>query len=108
MQFAFLTVYPLIHSKWDHRSHNTGSLYVYQFNCFHGTNQRQNYMLEKCYEKLVSNLILGVFVAIYADYSRVDDRKSGHRKLNSLFETFLIQDTIIDRILLRTEFGIKT
>ena len=61
-------------------------------------------MPEKCYEKLVSNLILGVCVAISAEYSRVEDWKSGHRKLNSLFETFSIQDTILDRIMLKTNF----
>ena len=40
-------------------------------------------------------------VAIFAEYSRVEDWKSGHRKLNSLLETFSIQDTIFDRILLK-------
>ena len=40
--------------NWVHRSHNTGSLYVYQFNRFDETNQRQRYMPEKCYENLVS------------------------------------------------------
>ena len=64
-------------------------------------------MPEKCYEKLVSNLIIGVCVAVFAEYSRVEEWKSGHRKLNSLFETFSIQDTIFDRILLETSFGIK-
>ena len=59
-------------------------------------------MPEKCYEKLVSNLILSVSVAIFTEYSRVEDWKSGHRKLNSLAETFSIQDTILDRILLKT------
>ena len=59
-------------------------------------------MPEKCYENLVSNIILGVCVAIYAEYSRVTH--SVHRKLNSLFETFLIQDTILDRILLKKNF----
>ena len=58
-------------------------------------------MPKKCYEKLVSNLILVVCVAIFAKYSRVEDWKSGHRKLNSLFETFSLQDTILD-------IGIKT
>ena len=63
-------------------------------------------MPKKCYEKLVSNLILGmcVCVAIFAEYSRVEDWKSGHRKLNSLLETFSIQDTIFDRILLKANF----
>ena len=61
-------------------------------------------MPKKCYEKLVSNLILVVCVAIFAEYSRVEDWKSGHKKLNSLFETFLLQDTILDRILLKTYF----
>ena len=61
-------------------------------------------MSEKCYEKLVPNLILDVRVAIFADYSQVEDWKSGHRKLNSLFETFSKQDTIFDRILLKTNF----
>ena len=61
-------------------------------------------MPEKCYEKLDSNLILDVRVAIFAEYSQVEDWKSGHRKLNSLFETFSIQDTIFDRILLKTNF----
>ena len=61
-------------------------------------------MPEKCYEKFVSNLNLDVCVAIFAEYSRVEDWKSGHRKLNSLFETFSIQDTILDRILLKTNF----
>ena len=65
-------------------------------------------MPEKCYEKLISNLILGVCVEIFAEYSRVEDWKSGHRKLNSVFETFPLQDTILDRILLITNFGIKT
>ena len=65
-------------------------------------------MPEKCYDKLVSNLILGVYVAIFAEYSRAQDCKSGHRKLNSLFEMFSIQDTILDAILLKTNFGIKT
>ena len=65
-------------------------------------------MPEKCSEKLVSNLILGVCVAVFEEYSRVEDWKSGHRKLNSLFETFSIQDKIFDRILLKTSFGIKT
>ena len=65
-------------------------------------------MPEKCYEKLISNLILGVCVEIFAEYSRVEDWKSGHRKVNSLFETFSIQDTKLDRILLKTNFGIKT
>ena len=51
-------------------------------------------MHEKCYEKLVFNLILGVCFAIFAEYSRVEDFKSGHRKMYSLFETFSIQDTI--------------
>ena len=64
-------------------------------------------MLKKCYEKLVSNLILGVCVAIFAEYSRVEDWKSGHRKLNSQFETFSIQDTILDKILLKTNFWYK-
>ena len=61
-------------------------------------------MSEKCYEKFVSNLIFDVCVAIFAKYSRVEDWNSGHRKLNSLFETFSIQDTILDRILLQTNF----
>ena len=61
-------------------------------------------MSEKCYEKFVSNLIFDVCVAISAEYSRVEDWNSGHRKLNSLFETFSIQDTILDRILLLTNF----
>ena len=61
-------------------------------------------MPKKCYEKLVANLILGVCVAIFAEYSRVEDWKSGHRKLNSLLETFSIQDTIFDKILLKTNF----
>ena len=61
-------------------------------------------MPEKCYEKFVSNLILDVCVVIFAEYSRVEDWKSGHRKLNSLFETFSIQDTILDKILLKTNF----
>ena len=65
-------------------------------------------MPEKCYEKFVSNLILDVCVAIFAEYSRVEDWKSGHRKLNSLFESFSIKDTILDRILLKLNFGIKT
>ena len=65
-------------------------------------------MTEKCYEKLVSKLILGVCVAIFAGNSRVEDRKSGHRILISLFVTFSKQDTKIDRILLKTNFGIKT
>ena len=64
--------------------------------------------MPECYEKLDSNLILGVCVAMFAEYSRVEDWKSGHRKLKSLFETFSIQDTILDRILLRTKFGFKT
>ena len=50
-------------------------------------------MPDKCYEKLVSNLILDV---------------CGHRKMNSLFERFSIKNTILDRILLETNFGIKT
>ena len=61
-------------------------------------------MPKKCYEKLFSNLILVVCVSFFAEYSRVEDWKSGHRKLNSLFETFLLQDTILDRILLKTNF----
>ena len=61
-------------------------------------------MPEKCYQKLVSNLILVVCVAIFAEYLRVEDWKSGHRKLNSLFETFSLPDTILDRILLKTNF----
>ena len=44
-------------------------------------------MPEKCYEKLDSNLILDVRVAIFAEYSQVEDWKSRHRKLKSLFET---------------------
>ena len=64
--------------------------------------------MPECYEKLVSNLILGVCVAIFAEYSRVEGWKSGHRNLNSLFETFLIQDKMLDRILLKTNFVIKT
>ena len=52
-------------------------------------------MPEQCYEKCVSNLIRDVCVAIFAEYSRVEDWKSRHRKLNSLFETFSIPDTII-------------
>ena len=65
-------------------------------------------MPEKCYEKLVSNLILGVRVAVFEENSRVEDWKSGHRKMNSLLETFLIRGTKLDRILLKTNFGIKT
>ena len=61
-------------------------------------------MPEKCYKKFVSNLILDVCVAIFAEYSQVEDWKSEHRKLNSLFETFSIQDTIFDRTLLKTNF----
>ena len=61
-------------------------------------------MPEKCYEKFVSNLILNVCVAIFAEYSRVEDWKSGHRKLNSQFETFSIQDKILGRTLLETNF----
>ena len=61
-------------------------------------------MPEKCYENFVSNLILDVCVAIFAENSRVEDWKSGHRKFNSQFETFSIQDTIFDRILLKTNF----
>ena len=57
-----------------------------------------------CSEKFVSNLILDVCVAIFAEYSRVQDWKSGHGKLNSLLETFSIQDKIFDRILLKTNF----
>ena len=49
-----------------------------------------------------------VCVAIFAEYSRVEDWKSGHRKLNSLFEMFSLQDIILDGILLKTTFGIKT
>ena len=60
-------------------------------------------MPEKSYEKLVSNIVLGVCVAILADYSRVEDWKSGHRKLHLLFETFSIQHTIIDRKLPKTK-----
>ena len=56
------------------------------------------------YEKLVSNLILGVCVAIFAEYSRVEDLKLGHRKLNSMFEKFSIQDTILERILLKKNY----
>ena len=41
-------------------------------------------------------------VAIFAEYSRVEDWKSGHRKLSSLLETFSIQDTIFDIKLLKT------
>ena len=45
-------------------------------------------MAKKCYEKLVSNLILGVCVAIFAEYSRVEDWKSGHRKFaRDVFDT---------------------
>ena len=67
-------------------------------------------MPEKCYEKLVSSLILGVCVcvAIFAKYSRVEDWNSRHRKLNSLFEIFSIQETILYVILLKTNFGVKT
>ena len=61
-------------------------------------------MSEKCYEKFVSNLIFDVCVSIFAKYSRVEHWNSGHRKLNSLFETFSIQNTILDRILLQTNF----
>ena len=61
-------------------------------------------MPQKCYEKFVSNLIFDVCVAIFAGYSRVEDWKSGHRKLNSLLETFSIQDAIFDRILLKANF----
>ena len=43
-------------------------------------------------------------IAIFAEYSQVEDWKTGHRKLNSLFETFSIQDTIFDRLLLKTNF----
>ena len=41
-------------------------------------------MPKKCYEKLISKLILRVCVcvAIFAEYSRVEDWKSGHRTLN--------------------------
>ena len=45
-----------------------------------------------------------VCVAIFAEYSRIEDWKSGHRKLNSLLETFSIQDTIFDIVLLKTNF----
>ena len=65
-------------------------------------------MSAKCYEKLVSNLILVEYVAIFAEYSQVEDWKSGHRKKNLLFETFSIQHKKFDRILLKTNFGIKT
>ena len=61
-------------------------------------------MPQKCYEKFVSNLILDVSIAIFAGYSRVEDWKSVHRKLNSLIETYSIQDTILDRILHKTNF----
>ena len=61
-------------------------------------------MPEKCYENLVSISTLVVCVAIFAGYSRIEDWKSGHRKLNSLFETFSFLDTILDRILLKTNF----
>ena len=61
-------------------------------------------MPEKCSEKMLSNLILGVCVATFAEYSRVEDWKSGHRKFKSLLNTFSIQDTILDRILLKTNF----
>ena len=64
-------------------------------------------MPEKCCEKMVSNLILGLCVAIFTEYSRVEDCKSGHKNLNSLFLTFSIQDTILDTILLMTKFGIE-
>ena len=49
-----------------------------------------------------------VCVATFAEYSRVEDWKSEHKKMNSLFETSSIQDTIFDRILLKTNLGIKT
>ena len=65
-------------------------------------------MPKNCNEKLFSNLNLGMCIATFAEYSRVEDWNSGHRKLNSLFETFLIQDTILDKILLKTNFGNKT
>ena len=65
-------------------------------------------MPEKCYEKLVSNLIQGVCVAIFAEYTQVENFKSGHGKLNSLFEMFSIQDTILDRALLKINFALKT
>ena len=61
-------------------------------------------MPAKCYEKTVSNFILDVCVAIFAEYSQVEDWKAGQRKLNSLFETFSIQDTIFDKILFKTNF----
>ena len=61
-------------------------------------------MLEKWNEKIVSNLILDVCVAMFAEYSRVEYWKSEQKKLNSLLETFSIQDTIFDRILLKTNF----
>ena len=65
-------------------------------------------MPKKCYEKLVSNLILGVRVAIFAEYSGVEVWKSELKKFHSLFETFSIQHTALDRKLLKTDFGIKT
>ena len=38
-------------------------------------------MPEKCYEKFVSNLILNVCVAIFAEYSRVEDLKIRTQKI---------------------------
>ena len=64
-------------------------------------------MAKKYYEKLIFNLILGVCIAIFAKYSRVEDWKSGHRKLNSLFKTFSINDTKLDKTKLKTNFGYK-
>ena len=82
MQFAFVCsavltvaltnstnlVLDFFHLNWAHGSHNTGSLYVYQFNRFDETNLRQKYKPEKCYENLVSNLIQGVCVAIFEQH----------------------------------------
>ena len=71
MQFAFVTVYPLcctyrcinyfsselfadlsfFNYQFEldcYRSHNTGSLYVYQFNPIEKTNQIQRYMSKTC------------------------------------------------------------
>ena len=65
-------------------------------------------MAEKYYEKLISNLILCVCIEIFAKCTRVEDWKSGHRILNSLFKTFSIQDTKLDKTKLKTVFGNKT
>ena len=65
-------------------------------------------MPKNCDKKMVSNLILALCIAIFAEYSRVEDWKSGHREMNSLFETFSIQGAILDRILLKTNIGNKT